>query len=217
VQLFSLVRWVGKRRWIAALPLLALAGCVEGATVSGPASDFIVISDFTVPEGAVRLDPSFGFSLYRGEPGVPTQQRAASIGRAVGFLVTDTIADRLRALGYDAQSTVNASPQTGYRALLVSGTFREIDEGSRRHPTEVGSAVIADVQIKAEIPGLGVKPVQSFTIDSRTAPHVGAAAAGGAATGRETGVDADAARIGARIAATVADVARRNNWVPTAR
>jgi hypothetical protein len=202
-------------RLIAALPLFALAACIEGVTVvPGPTSDFIVVSDFLVPEGVVRLDPSFGFSLYRGEPGVPAQQRAASIGRAVGFLVTDTITDRLRALGYDAQSTTNPSPQTGSRALLISGTFREIDEGERRHPTETGSAVIADVQIKAEVPGIGVRPVQSFTIDSRTAPQ---ATLSGAATRRETGVDADATRIGAEIARVVADVARRNNWVPTTR
>jgi hypothetical protein len=197
------------------LALLVLGGCVEGLTVPGPASDFIVVSDFTVPEGAVRLDPSFGFSLYRGEPGVPTQQRAASVGRAVGFLVTDTITERLRALGYDAQSTISSSPQTGHRALLVSGAFRMIDEGSRRRPNEVGSVVIADVQIKAEVPGSGIQAVQSFGVDSRSAPRVGGAA--GAATRRETGVDADAARVGAQIAAIVADIARRNNWVPTRR
>src|SRR5580658_2395220 len=130
-----MVRWPGMWRLIATLPLLALAACVEGLTVvPGPASNFIVVSDFTVPEGAVSLDPSFGFSLYRGEPGVPTQQRAASIGRAVGFLVTDTVTDRLRAQGYDAQSTMttNPNPISGHRALLVSGTFRAIDEGQRR-------------------------------------------------------------------------------------
>jgi hypothetical protein len=198
---------------VAALPLLALAACVEDVTVPRPPSDFIVISDFTVPEGAVRLDPSFGFSLYRGESGVPKQQRAASIGRAVAFLVTDTIADRLRGFGYDAQSTINPTPQTGMRALLVSGAFREINEGSRRHPSEVRSAVVADVQIKAELPGGGVQNVQSFTVDSRTAPHAGAPSA---ATRRETGVDSDATRIGAQIAAIVADVARRNNWLARA-
>lgn len=198
-----------------ALPLLGLAGCVEDLTAaSGPTSDFIVISDFALPQGVVRLDPSFGFSLYRGEPGVPAQQRAASIGRAVGFLVTDTITDQLRALGYDAVSTTDPSPKTGARALIVTGTFREIDEGERRRPDEVGSAVIADVQIKAELPGGGIQPVQSFSVDSRTAPHAGVA---GAATRRETGVNADAARIGAQIAAVVAEVARRNNWAPMKR
>jgi hypothetical protein len=198
-------------RLLAAAALLALTACVEGVTVPGPPSDFIVVSDFAVPEGVVRLDQSFGFSLYRGTPGVPPAQRAASVGRAVGFLVTDTITNRLRGLGYDAQSTVDPSPQTGHRALLISGTFRTIDEGERRRPSEAGSAVIAEVQIKAEVPGLGVRPVQSFSVDSRTAPPV---AATGAATSRETGVDADAARVGAQIAAVVADVAKRNNWLP---
>jgi hypothetical protein len=198
-------------RLLAAATLLALTGCVEGVTIPGPPSDFIVVSDFAVPEGVVRLDQSFGFSLYRGTPGVPPAQRAASVGRAVGFLVTDTITNRLRGLGYDAQSTVDPSPQTGHRALLISGTFRTIDEGERRRPSEAGSAVIAEVQIKAEVPGLGIRPVQSFSVDSRTAPSV---AATGAATSRETGVDADAARVGAQIAAVVADVAKRNNWVP---
>lgn len=202
-------------RAAVALPLLAAAGCVEGLTVSsGPTSDFIVISDFALPQGVVRLDPSFGFSLYRGEPGVPQQQRSASIGRAVGFLVADTITDQLRALGYDAVSTTDPSPKTGARALLISGTFHEIDEGDRRRPNEVGSAVIAEVQIKAELPGGGIQPVQSFTVDSRSAPHVGAQSA---ATGRETGVNADAARVGAQIAAIVAEVARRNNWAPMKR
>ena len=200
-------------RIAAVLPLLAAGGCVEGLTVrSGPTSDFIVISDFTVAGGAVRLDPSFGFSLYRGEPGVPAQQRAASIGRAVGFLVADTIVGRLRALGYDAVSTTDPSPKTGARTLIVTGAFREINEGERRRPNEVGSAIVADVQIKAEVPGLaGLQPVQSFTVNSRSAPPV---AARSAATRRETGVDADAARIGAQIAAVVGEVARRNNWLP---
>jgi hypothetical protein len=199
---------------LATLSVLSLVACVEDVSVPGPPSDFIVVSDFAVPAGVVRLDPSFGFSLYRGEPGVPPAQRAASIGRAVGFLVTDTITDRLRAAGYDAQSTVNPAPQTGLRALLVSGTFRIIDEGSRRHPDEAHSAVIATVQINAEIPGLGVRPLQNFTVDSRSAPPAGVAAG---ATARETGVDADAARIGAQIAGVVADAARRNNWVPMRR
>jgi hypothetical protein len=176
-------------RLAVVVPLVALTGCVEGLTaIPGPPSDYIVVSDFAVPEGAVQLDPSFGFSLYRGEPGVPAQRRAASVGRAVAFLVTDTITDRLRGLGYGAVSTIDQSPQTGMRALLVSGTLRLIGEGSRRHPTEVGSAVVADVVIKAEVPGLAVQPVQSFTVDSRAAPQI---AASGAATRRETGVDAD--------------------------
>ncbi|HTW50263.1 MAG TPA: hypothetical protein VME45_00010 [Stellaceae bacterium] len=204
-------------RFAAALLLLVLAACAEtGATaLSGSSSDFIVVGDFAVPPGVVRLDPTMGFSLYRGEPGVPARQRAASIGRAVDFLVTDTIVDRLRALGYDAVSTSNPNPVgSGHRALIVSGTFRTIGEGSRRRAGDEHSAVIADVAIKAELPGGRVQPVQSFTVDSRSAPRV---RDNNGATSRETGVDADATNVGAEIARVVGEVARRNNWLPARR
>jgi hypothetical protein len=192
---------------------LALAACNETPSL-GPRtpSDFIVISDFTVGGGVVAVDQSFGFSLHRGTPGVPTEQRAASIGRAAAFLVTDTITERLRALGYDAASTTNPAPQTGGRALLVSGVFRQIDEGERRQVGEENSVVIVEVTIKAEVPGRGVQPVQSFTVDSRRT-----SAASGAATRRDTGVNADATRVGAEIARVVTDVAKRNNWLPMAQ
>jgi hypothetical protein len=182
---------------------------------SGPPSDFIVVTDFAVPEGAVHLDPSFGFSLYRGEAGVPQQQRAASVGRAVAFLVTDTVVDRLRARGYDTVSTSNPNPgDTGHRALIVTGTLSTVDEGQRRRVGSEHSAIIGQVEIKAEMPGGGTQRVQSFSVDSRNAPP---AAANNGATRRETGVDADATNIGAEIARVVADIARRNNWIPATR
>ena len=192
-----------------------LAACVESVTGAAPASDFIVVSDFSVPQGAVRLDSSFGFSLYRGEAGVPTEKRAGSIGRAVAFLVTDTIVDRLRGRGYDTTSTTNPNPTgSSRRALIVSGTFRTIDEGQRRRVGNEHSAVIAEVQIKAELPKGGSQLIQSFTVDSRSAPQTRAVSG---ATKRETGVDADATRVGAEIARVVAEVARRNNWLPATR
>jgi hypothetical protein len=196
--------------------LVTVAACVQApAGPSGPSSDFIVVSDFAVPENAVRLDPTMGFSLYRGEAGVPKQQRATSVGRAVSFLVTDTVVDQLRARGYDTVSTSNPNPSdTGHRALIVSGTLTTVDEGNRRRAGDEHSAVIGRVNIRAELPGGGSQNVQSFAVDSRSAPP---ATANNGATQRETGVDADATRIGAEIARVVADVARRNNWVPATR
>jgi hypothetical protein len=193
--------------------LVTVAACVQvSAGPSGPSSDFIVVSDFAVPEGSVRLDPTMGFSLYRGEAGVPKQQRATSVGRAVSFLVTDTVVDQLRARGYDTVSTSNPNPSdTGHRALIISGTLTTVDEGQRRRAGDEHSAVIGQVNIRAELPGGGVQHVQSFAVDSRTAPP---ASANSGATSRETGVDADATRVGAEIARIVAEIARRNNWVP---
>jgi hypothetical protein len=203
-------------RVFGAFALLVLPACAQNAmqATSSP-SDFVVVSDFTVPPGVVRLDPTMGFSLYRGEPGVPAERRAASIGRAVGFLVTDTTVDELRRLGYDAVSTSNPNPgRSGYRALIVTGTFRTIDEGNRRRAGDEHSAVIAEVAIKAELPDGTIQPVQSFTADSRTAP---AAQDNNGATRRETGVDAEATKVGAEIARIVGEVARRNNWLPARR
>jgi hypothetical protein len=193
--------------------LVTVAACVQvSAGPSGPSSDFIVVSDFAVPEGSVRLDPTMGFSLYRGEAGVPKQQRATSVGRAVSFLVTDTVVDQLRARGYDTVSTSNPNPSdTGHRALIISGTLTTVDEGQRRRAGDEHSAVIGQVNIRAELPGGGVQHVQSFAADSRSAPP---ASANSGATSRETGVDADATRVGAEIARIVAEIARRNNWVP---
>lgn len=199
---------------LGVVSLFATGGCVPEPTAGGKGSDFIVVSDFAVPEGSVHLDSSFGFSLYRGAAGVPPQQRAASIGRAVAFLVTDTITERLRRQGYDAASTTDPAPKPGNRALIVGGRFRTVDEGYRRHVGAENSAVIADVQIKAQEPSGEEHLVMSFAVDSRTAPRV---AATGAATRRETGVDADATRVGAEIARVAADVARRNNWLPARR
>jgi hypothetical protein len=174
-----------------------------------------VVSDFAVSAGAVHLDPSMGFSLYRGEAGVPKEQRAASIGRAVAFLVTDTVVDQLRARGYDTVSTSNPNPSdTGHRALIVSGTLSTIDEGQRRRVGNEHSAVIGQVNIRAELPSGGTQNVQSFAVDSRSAPP---ATANNGATKRETGVDADATRVGAEIARVIADIARRNNWLPATR
>jgi len=97
---------------VGALALLSLAGLCRGPNVSsGPASDFIVISDFALPQGAVRLDPSFGFSLHRGDPACLRSSEPPRLAGAAAFLVTDTITDRLRTLGYDAVSNTTRRPR----------------------------------------------------------------------------------------------------------
>ena len=92
----------------------------------------ILIREFAVSPGIVTLDPSFGFSLYRGERGVPREQRAAGLGRAVAFNLTDAMAEYLTGLGYDVLRSETGAVEPGMRALVVSGSFRRIDEGQRR-------------------------------------------------------------------------------------
>src|SRR5712691_8197028 len=109
-----------------------LVGCVPqlGQGLAHPAP--IIVREFAFSPGIVTLDPSFGFSLYRGEAGVPPRQRAAGVARGAAFSVADTIAQQLAASGYDVVRSDRAAPEPGGRAMVISGTLRQINEGYRR-------------------------------------------------------------------------------------
>src|SRR5437762_5944044 len=132
---------------VAALLLAILAGCVPQA--GGPGHpNLIIVREFAFSPGVVTLDPSFGFSLYRGEAGVPPRQRAAGVARGVAFSVADTIVQQLAASGYDVARSDTAAPEPGGRALVISGTFRQINEGYRRRVGAENSHVAADVTVE---------------------------------------------------------------------
>src|SRR5712691_5892648 len=111
----------------AALLLVALAGCaLERGSAVHP--NPIIVREFAVSPGVVTLDPSFGFSLYRGASGVPPRQRAAGVARAAAFNLADAITQQLSLLGYDAIRSDTVMPEPGARGLIVSGAFPHIDE-----------------------------------------------------------------------------------------
>src|SRR5690242_4602736 len=113
----------------AAVLLLLLSGCSEIESRGLAHPNVMIVRDFAAPVGVVTLDPSFGFSLNRGESGVPPRQRGAAVARAASFALADSIAERLRAFGYDAVRSQTEQPEPGARALIVTGAFRKIDEG----------------------------------------------------------------------------------------
>ena len=192
-----------------ALPLLTLAGCADNAeNAASGHPNLIIVRDFAAPLGVVTLDPSFGFSLQRGAPGVPPTQRAGSVARAAAFTLADTVVQQLRAGGYDALRANEGGPEPGGRALVVTGAFRRIDEGYRRHAGAEAGSVAADAEVDFQIQGAGPRRLMSFQADSRQAQAenvVGASA-------RREPVNAAAARVGAYIARYVAELARRNSW-----
>src|SRR5439155_17547068 len=136
---------------IAGLALLVFSGlglCAESLDTSAPSHpDLIIVRRFAAPRRIVVLDPSLGFSLHRGRQGVPPADRAASIARATAFIVADTITQQLRDLGYDAVLSDEAGPETGGRALIISGVFRGINEGHRRHFAAKDASVVVSVEI----------------------------------------------------------------------
>jgi hypothetical protein len=198
----------------ASLFLVALAGCVPQAAGPPAHPNPIIVREFAFSLGDVTLDPSFGFSLYRGAPGVPPRQRAAGVGRAAAFNLADAITQQLTNLGYDAIRSDTAAPEPGARALIVTGTFRHIDEGRRRRVGAENPSIAVDAAIDYQTEGAAPQRITEIHLDSRQVPRD--AIAGVSA---RRGVDANlaATRVGGAIARIVSDAARLNNWPAVAR
>jgi hypothetical protein len=201
------------RTGLAILFCLAATACAEdSAGLARP--NAIIVREFALNQAAITLDPSFGFSLHRGTPGVPPRQRAASVGRAVAFSVSDAVVEQLRQAGYDAVRSDSASAEPGGRALIVTGAIRHIDEGQRRRVGAHDPSVAASGEIDYRT-GAGAAPqrLTNFSLDSRQVPRerVSTALAGG------NEINAAAVRLGHAIAQSVLDIARRQNWPGASR
>jgi hypothetical protein len=196
----------------AAFLLAVLAGCVPQRETEGPPghANPIIVREFAVSPGVVALDPSFGFSLNRGAPGVPPRLRAESVGRAAAFSLADAAATQLGALGYDAIRSNTGGAAPGWRALIVSGAFRHIDEGRRRQ----NASVVVDVEIDAQTPGAAPTRLTAFPLDSRQVPR-GPLTEAAARHGAD--VNSAAAGLGREIGRYTGDLARINHWPAAAR
>ena len=189
----------------AALCLAVLAACTV-QTEGGGHPNLVVVREFSVSPGIITLDPSFGFSLYRGSPGVPPTQRAASVGRAAAFSVADTIVQQLAAQGYDVAKSKTAGAEPAGRALIVSGAFREINEGRRRQVGAENARIAVDVELTFQAGSAAPLRMMSFPVDSqRTAGDSGPGRRGAT-------LNAAADRVGRIIAQTTSDLARLNHW-----
>ena len=194
---------------VAALLLVIVAGCAEVVAPPPGNPTPIIVREFAVSPGIVTLDPSFGFSLRRGERGVPRSQRAAGLGRAVAFNLADAMTESLTRLGYSVIRSENATAEPGARALIVSGAFRRIDEGNRRRVGAENSGVTVDLAIDYQAYGMTPQRLAVLQLDSRQL--------GGerlvAASARQRGdVKIAASQLGAAIGRYVGEAARLQKW-----
>ena len=178
----------------AAMLLLLAAGCVPQPESGLGHPNPIIVREFAVSARVITLDPSFGFSLYRGSAGVSPRTRGASVGRAAAFSLADAIATQLGTLGYDAIRSDTADVEPGGRAIIVTGRFSQIYEGHRRQGAHVG----VDVEVSYQAAGSPPQQLSAFHHNARAAP-------GG-------GINAAAATAGRIVAGYVSDLARANNW-----
>jgi Domain of unknown function (DUF4410) len=193
---------------------IALAGCAEVETSGLARPNLIVVREFAVSPGVVTLDPSFGFSLYRGSTGVPPRERAASVGRAAAFNLADTVVEQLHGLGYDAIRADAGSALPAGRALVVTGAFRQINEGHRRHVGAEDASIAVSGEIDYQSAGAVPRRLTSFSLDSRQVPRASVVSA---AAGRGSDVNSAAVRVGQAVARAVVEQARRNSWPGASR
>jgi len=195
---------------LSALLLVLTAGCSETESDRIAHPNIVIVREFAAPLGIVTLDPSFGFSLNRGEPGVPPRQRGAAVARAASFALADSIADRLRALGFDVLRSQTAEPEPDARALIVTGAFRKIDEGYRRQVGAENSGVAVDARVEYSAPASQSQTLLSVHLDSGELQGEAGVTAATARGG--PGINAGARRVGSEIARRIAELARLNNW-----
>ncbi|HVC52088.1 MAG TPA: hypothetical protein VND87_08715 [Stellaceae bacterium] len=197
----------------ALLPLLAACEPPPAPTPGTAAvGNVIVVRNFRVTsETRVVVDTSFGFSLYRGHPGVPLRQRAAGLSRAAAFDVADALTRRLRQLGYAAYHAEPGSPDPGGKAAIVVGTLREVNEGHRRRVGDEHARVAVDAEVDAW--GPGIRPIEALHVDSAELSDDGMSDPSGGAPA----LGVAAARVGRELARSVAAVAGRIGVTPITR
>jgi hypothetical protein len=198
----------------ASLLLVILAGCVPQVAGDPAHPNPIIVREFAFSPGVVTLDPSFGFSLHRGSAGVPPRQRAAGVARAAAFSLADSITEQLITSGYDAIRSNDAAPEPGARALIITGAFRQIDEGRRRRVGAENPSIAIDAEIDYQTAGAAPQRITELHLDSRRVPPSGIA---GVTARRRADANLAATRVGAAIARTVIETARLNNWPPAPR
>ena len=198
----------------ASLLLVILAGCVPQVAGGPDHPNPIIVREFAFSPGVVTLDPSFGFSLHRGSAGVPPRQRAAGVARAAAFSLADSITEQLITSGYDAIRSNDAAPEPGARALIITGAFRQIDEGRRRRVGAENPSIAIDAEIDYQTAGAAPQRITELHLDSRRVPPSGIA---GVTARRRADANLAATRVGAAIARTVIETARLNNWPPAPR
>lgn len=194
--------------------LPALVACQKlpsaAAAAPGVVGNVIVVRDFQVTSHTrVVVDTSFGFSLYRGRPGVPLRRRAAALSRAAAFDVAEALTQRLRQLGYAVIHADPGTPDPGGKAMIVAGTLRDVNEGHRRRVGHEHARVSVDAEIDAW--GPGIRPIQALHVDSAALSRDGLA---GSSSGNAPTLGVAAARVGRELARVVSADAAQAGVVP---
>ena len=197
-----------------------------------PRPDRILVYDFAVSPGEVRLDRGISAKLADAAKGTPRSAQEREVGRKVADALSEHLVQYIRKLGLPAQRGFGSPPTWG-TSLEIEGSFLSIDEGNRTERVVIGlgagrSDVETDVRLYQgadlleefhTVAKSGRKPGAAETMGVGAAAGnlaVSAAATAAVSAGSEAfgaNVEADASRTAKEIAKKLADFFVRQNWI----
>ncbi len=102
-----------------------------------PRPDQVVVYDFAVTPGDIKLDRGVGPSMVRDMGNTTQTEEEIRVGRAVAEALAIELVDDLQSQGIRAYRAIEAPPPSS-TTLSVKGHFRKIDQGNRTTRTVVG-------------------------------------------------------------------------------
>jgi hypothetical protein len=144
----------------------------------------VIVNDFAVSPNEVRLDSGVRAEVMRTLNGTPTNAARAETAATARSALTQTLVQRIQAMGLPATTVHGTVPASG-NVANVQGQILDIDEGNRSRRTLIGfgagkAQVGADAQIFYVRPGGGPQLLQTFEAESDTGHTPGMAAGMGA-------------------------------------
>jgi hypothetical protein len=228
------------RRTAAALAVLLLSACNNArVTTAGPmpTADVprpsqIVVTDFLIDAGDVRLDTSPGSRVLRAADGTPIPEAQATAALAARDALMQALMTKLATYGLPATREPDGSALPA-GALLLRGDIGDVDEGNRLRRVLIGfGAGQSRVVAHAQMFSIGPDGAQHFlqamtgTADSGHMPGgattmgAGAVAQGAAVSGAahaageaRQGPNAEAAAIGEALAQQIGRYAVARGWI----
>jgi Domain of unknown function (DUF4410) len=223
---------------LAAMPFALAAGCAKAEveptmrTASTlPKPDMLIINDFAVNPGDVKLDRGMMATAMRDDGNRVPNAEESQVGRLVAEKLASTLVEELREVGIVA---VRAGPaiQPSASSIILNGTFLTVDQGNQSERVWIGFGM-GGSELRTRIQALqaghliaqadtstksGLKPGMLTSAGASAAAGTGTAVAVGAvSTGVSEGfmatVEADARRTAKEVARKIRKGYQDRGWI----
>ena len=191
----------GARALVGVLSLVVTVGCAkttvqpqsQAFAIGLPPPSVVLVYRFAVNQNDITENQSLFQKAINAAGSTTQDERSAEIGRQVAQTLADDLVAKIKELGLRAQGATRDT-YIPPDAVLITGTFLDIDEGNRLRRLVVGFGAGGsnlDTQVRVLAPSeRGYRSLLEFTTHADSGHMPGAAAtmgAGAAAQGAVTG------------------------------